>query len=127
MVADCDGIGIDIGKRLPTTEAGNITQNTKQLITQAISSTSRNSLRGPHPAFLYRKLIITDGEYLGLAAKHVQQGDLITILGAAQVPVMLRRVGDHHITIGEAYVHDIMDGGAVNSEKSKTWPPFNIP
>lgn len=126
MVADCDRIGIDIGKRLPRTEAGKMAQDTKQLITQAISSTSRNGLRGPHPAFLYRKLIITDGGYLGLAAKHVQQGDLVTILGGAQVPVMLRCVGDHHITVGEAYIHGIMDGEAVNDARSKAWQFFHI-
>lgn len=126
MVADCERTGIDIGRRFLTTKAGGMPQHTKQLITQAISSTSRNSLRGPHPAFLYRKLIITSGGYLELAAKHVQQGDLVTTLGGAQVPVILRHVEDHHIIVGETYVHGIMDGEAVNSEESKMWQFFDI-
>jgi hypothetical protein len=110
LVADCDRIGLDLGMRLPRTLSGKITNEAKSRIMQVIETKSNNSLRGPHPAFLHRKLILIEGGYLGLAAKHVQKGDVVTILGGTQVPMILRHIGDHFDFIGEAYIHGLMDG-----------------
>ncbi|ORY14944.1 heterokaryon incompatibility protein-domain-containing protein [Clohesyomyces aquaticus] len=126
LVSDCDRIGLDLGLRLPRTESGNITEETKMRIMQAIETKSNNALTGLHPAFIHRKLILTEGGYLGLTAKHAQKGDVVTILGGTQVPMVLRRNGDHFNLIGEAYIHGIMDGEAGRGERTLELEMFHI-
>jgi hypothetical protein len=55
---------------------------------------------------------VTHKGHLGLASKHVQTGDIIAILFGGQLPFVLRKVGNHYILIGEAYIDGIMDGEA---------------
>ena len=71
-----------------------------------------------------RRLIKTNGVYtrdggalLGLAPPKTKRGDIVAILFGCSVPVVLRKHisegREHYAFIGEAYVHGIMDGGAV--------------
>jgi hypothetical protein len=46
----------------------------------------------------------------GLGQKGVRAGDVICILYGGSVTYTLRKVQDHHIFVGCAYVHGIMDG-----------------
>jgi hypothetical protein len=119
LVADCNRVGLDMGIRFSTMKPGMMTQDLRHRIKEGISDSGHNSLRGPHPAFLHRNLILTKAGYLGLAPKHTREGDLVTILGGAQVPMVLRRdksEPSRFSFVGEAYIHGIMDGQAVQGE-----------
>ena len=49
--------------------------------------------------------------FVGLAPKHVENGDLIVIFPGAKFPYVLRRFDDGKcILVGEAFVHGIMYG-----------------
>lgn len=73
--------------------------------------------RETHHFTLGRKLIRTQGEYIGLCTEYVQPGDRVCILFGAQVPFILRPVREFWEVIGEAYVHGIMDGEALEEER----------
>ncbi|CZR69830.1 uncharacterized protein PAC_19730 [Phialocephala subalpina] len=62
-----------------------------------------------------RRLMTTTEGYLGLAIREARQGDLVAILYGCSCPVILRRRGDgtFHF-VGEAYMHGIMDGEAMD-------------
>ena len=57
--------------------------------------------------------ITTDGGYLGLASAATLLHDKICILLGCNVPLILRRRGEHHEIIGECYIHGIMRGEAM--------------
>jgi Heterokaryon incompatibility protein (HET) len=65
---------------------------------------------------LFRRLIRTQQKFLGICSKHAQPGDRICILFGSQVPFVLRPAGAFWEVIGEAYIHGIMDGEALNKE-----------
>ncbi|PQE04207.1 heterokaryon incompatibility protein [Rutstroemia sp. NJR-2017a BVV2] len=58
----------------------------------------------------WRRLIITQGGYLGLAPASSMAGDIIAVLPGCPTPLVLRREGERFRVIGEAYVHGIMSG-----------------
>ncbi|KAH6662018.1 hypothetical protein B0J14DRAFT_496506 [Halenospora varia] len=60
-----------------------------------------------------RRLMVSRKGYLGQVPFNSQAGDLICILFGCSVPVIIRKVKNHHILIGEAYVRGIMDGEAI--------------
>jgi Heterokaryon incompatibility protein (HET) len=68
-----------------------------------------------------RRLFVTRNAHLGLAGKAVQEGDLVTILAGGDVPFLLRaREGGEQRPydvqlVGEAYVHGVMYGEAIES------------
>ena len=68
---------------------------------------------------LDRKLITTEGGYVGLALETVEQGDAVAVLLGCSMPIVLRKVveaedGDvRWRVIGECYVHGIMRGEAM--------------
>ena len=120
LVADSERTGVDFGERIGTGKLD------KGRITEAVVQEGYRSFRGPHPAFLHRKLILTRKGYLGLAAKHVQRGDVVTILKGGNVPIILREKKDRYHLIGEAYIHGIMDGEAVGDVEAKGLHSFSI-
>lgn len=71
------------------------------------------TITSPHPFTFQRRLILTHKRYMGLAAEHVRAGDIVAVLFGAQVPLMLRKIDEHYLLVGEAYVHGIMDGEAL--------------
>ena len=67
---------------------------------------------------LNRKLITTEGGYVGLALETVEQGDAMAVLLGCSMPIVLRKVegedGDvRWRVIGECYVHGFMHGEAM--------------
>ena len=59
-----------------------------------------------------RRFMISSDNYIGLAPNEAQVGDEIFVLAGSSVPFILRPEDGHHLVIGEAYVHGLMDGEA---------------
>ena len=62
-----------------------------------------------------RRPLLASGGYLGIGPCETEQGDLVFILLGSDTPYVLRRHSqdDTLRLIGEAYVHGIMDGEAM--------------
>jgi hypothetical protein len=63
---------------------------------------------------LHRSLFVTEKGYIGLGPAKIQNGDMVCIIYGCSVPLILRAQNDHHILVGEAYVHGIMDGEVID-------------
>ena len=61
----------------------------------------------------WRRLITTNGGYLGLAPAATLPHDKICILAGCNVPLILRPRREHYEIIGECYIHGIMRGEAM--------------
>jgi hypothetical protein len=57
-----------------------------------------------------RRLMWLDNDMLGLGPAEASPDDVVSVLGGLQVPLVLRRVQQHFIIIGQCYVYGIMDG-----------------
>ena len=53
-----------------------------------------------------RRMYITHNGTLGLGPRMMQEGDEVCVLFGGRVPFLLRRKPDHHLFIGESYLHD---------------------
>ncbi|MCJ1460161.1 hypothetical protein MMC28_010540 [Mycoblastus sanguinarius] len=62
------------------------------------------------PAISGRKFFVGEAGYQGLASSFAQVGDVMAVLLGGAYPLTLRKVNDHYIMVGEAYVHGIMYG-----------------
>ena len=62
-----------------------------------------------------RKFFTTTKDLIGLGPRSMCKGDIICIMSGGRVPYVLREEGDHHRLIGEAYVHGLMEGQAVDA------------
>jgi hypothetical protein len=62
-----------------------------------------------------RRFFVTEQGMLGLGPRTMKEGDIIAVLFGGSVPFVLRPVkeGRHWRLVGDCYVHDIMDGQAV--------------
>ena len=60
----------------------------------------------------YRRMIVTQNGYIGLAPCTTEPDDIICIFLGAQTPFILRQEEDHWILLGECYIHGMMDGRA---------------
>ena len=65
-----------------------------------------------------RRLVISENGYVGLGMWNVEVGDLICILLGCNFPVILRRIENHYVLIGEAYIDGIMNGEAMEGLKN---------
>ena len=64
---------------------------------------------------------VTTGGHLGLGCSDTRQGDVVALIGGAQVPFILRPERNGNFTIlSEAYVDGIMDGEAVETSEWRT-------
>ncbi|KAM7211973.1 Heterokaryon incompatibility protein (HET) domain containing protein [Rhypophila decipiens] len=62
-----------------------------------------------------RRMGVTQLGRMALFPKMTEQGDQVVILKGGRVPLVLRAKGNGYVElVGEAYVHGIMDGEAVN-------------
>lgn len=62
-----------------------------------------------------RKIFKTDGAELGLGTESIENGDEVWLLVGADVPFTLRKIGEgEYRIVGEAYVHGVMHGEAVD-------------
>ena len=62
---------------------------------------------------VHRALFTTKRGYLGLGPELLQPGDVVSVLYGGKVPYILRPKDGHYLLVGDAYVHGIMDGEAV--------------
>jgi hypothetical protein len=62
-----------------------------------------------------RRPLLVSGDYLGIGPRETELGDLVFILLGADTPYILRRNSEDEALrlIGEAYVHGVMDGEAM--------------
>jgi hypothetical protein len=60
-----------------------------------------------------RGFATTQGGYIGLVPPVAQAGDLVVVLYGATVPYIVRRVADGYVLIGDAFVHGLMCGEAL--------------
>ncbi|KAH8692512.1 heterokaryon incompatibility protein-domain-containing protein [Phaeosphaeriaceae sp. PMI808] len=65
----------------------------------------------------HRRLVGTQGGFLGLATENVQDGDLIFILLGCGFPLVLRPQGRCYRVVGEIFVYGIMDGKVMDQLK----------
>lgn len=56
--------------------------------------------------------------FIGLAHNQAKHTDYLCILLGASVPFVLRKIDDHYIFIGEAYIHGMMYGKAIEMMES---------
>lgn len=62
----------------------------------------------------FRRLFLTDGNYIGLRAQSTQIGDQVWLVSGPSTPFILRPMqNSRYRLIGEAYVHGIIRGEAV--------------
>ncbi|KAJ4346348.1 uncharacterized protein N0V89_010277 [Didymosphaeria variabile] len=62
-----------------------------------------------------RRVMGTRDGRVGLAPKHARQGDVVAVLTGGRVPFILRPEEHHYTIVGDAYVHGIMDGEALQA------------
>ena len=67
----------------------------------------RQPLVSAAQTFNRERRMITKNGYLGLVPLLSLEGDLVCVI---RVPVVLRRVLEHYVFVGECYVHGLMDG-----------------
>ncbi|KAH7270902.1 heterokaryon incompatibility protein-domain-containing protein [Fusarium solani] len=74
----------------------------------------------------YKRGICTHTGMIGIGNRDIQVGDAICILAGGNMPFVLRQVEGHgggvaYQYIGQAYVHGIMDGEAMNEGRDLEW------
>ena len=67
-----------------------------------------------------RYCIARDGHSL-MAPPFARVGDKVCVLVGCDFPVVLRKIKDHYVFIGECYVHGIMNGEAMEAVASGTY------
>jgi len=60
-----------------------------------------------------RRFFLSENNWSGLGPWDALEGDAICILFGCRFPLILRKIEDHYILIGEAYVHGYMHGKAM--------------
>lgn len=74
----------------------------------------------------FRRSFWSNRGYLVIASHFVEEGDILCVLGGAEVPFVLRKVNSHYILMGEAYVDGIMDGEAMEGKKREDLEIFEL-
>ena len=64
----------------------------------------------------FRRLCQTENGRAGLVPGQTIEGDRVCVFSGVPIPFVIRRKGDHYQLVGPCYVHDMMDGQAVESE-----------
>jgi hypothetical protein len=81
-----------------------------------VDGTSRNFLDVADVLCNGRKVFLTASGHLGYGAWNTEAGDIVVVLGGANMPFLLRRKSNSLFElVGECYVDDIMAGEAVEA------------
>ncbi|CAJ2511112.1 Uu.00g067370.m01.CDS01 [Anthostomella pinea] len=64
-----------------------------------------------------RRFLVTEKGYMGLGPRDSRVGDHVLVLQGHRAPIVARRRGDRWRTVGESYVHGIMEGEAFDQGK----------
>ncbi len=68
-----------------------------------------------YKACAHRALFVTSKGYIGLAPWNAKSGDFIFVFNGGKTPFLLREIpGGRYKLVGEAYVHGIMGGVALD-------------
>jgi hypothetical protein len=62
-------------------------------------------------------LFLTTSGHIGLGPSEMVPGDVVCVLGGADMPMVLRKNDDCYNLVGECYIDDIMEGQAVKAIK----------
>ncbi|KAH7317392.1 hypothetical protein BKA65DRAFT_600054 [Rhexocercosporidium sp. MPI-PUGE-AT-0058] len=68
---------------------------------------------------IFRKLIRTKKEFLGLVHSGARAGDSIALLEGGALPLVIRRSGDDWVVVGDGYIHGAMHGELFKEKKCK--------
>lgn len=63
-----------------------------------------------------RRLCQTEKGRAGLVPGQTIEGDRVCVFSGVPIPLVIRRKGEHYQLVGPCYVHDMMDGQALESE-----------
>ncbi|ROW07156.1 hypothetical protein VPNG_07321 [Cytospora leucostoma] len=77
---------------------------------------------------MFRRLITTEGGYLGTAPIETESGDTVALLFGSSVPVILRRSGGDgaYLLVGSANIHGVMYGEVFEARRRKQEIPETI-
>lgn len=119
FVADKDGDGqvpapnwyedvvkamISGGDEPALSRAGTAKINSRQALVQ----------RSLEAAISNRRFFRTDYGFVGIGTDNIENGDLVSIVFGADMPLVLRPFGTFHELVGAAYVHGVMRGEATS-------------
>ncbi|EPE30488.1 hypothetical protein GLAREA_03455 [Glarea lozoyensis ATCC 20868] len=65
------------------------------------------------------RLFLTVSGHIGLGPRQIGSGDVICVLGGADMPFALRRQDGCYTLVGDCYIDDVMEGQAVEAMKMK--------
>ena len=68
----------------------------------------------------HRRLMITKMRYIGLASGHTKVGNFVCVLRGCSISIILRRVNNHFVFVGDSYVHGLMYGETMDMAEG-TW------
>ncbi|PMD21174.1 hypothetical protein NA56DRAFT_556793, partial [Hyaloscypha hepaticicola] len=68
-------------------------------------------------ACVNRTFFISKSGYMGMGPKGLTVGDLICLVLGCEVPLLLRKNGDHYLLVGECFVWGLMDGEAMRMKR----------
>ncbi|KAK3936733.1 hypothetical protein QBC46DRAFT_394344 [Diplogelasinospora grovesii] len=70
-----------------------------------------------------RRFFVTDKGFMALGPAQTQPGDRVVVVCGSHVPFVLRKDGDGdgYAVVGEAYVHGLMNGEALDEKMSDGW------
>jgi hypothetical protein len=80
---------------------------------QASGGDWKNYVHVAHSMSYKRCFFRTSKGYMCLGPNAMEAGDVVCILFGCKVPYVLRPVDGHYLLVGDAYVHGIMDGEAM--------------
>ena len=61
-----------------------------------------------------RSFFVSSKGYMGLGPLDAKVGDEICVLLGCNQPLVIRRVGDHHLVVGQCYVYGMMFGEMID-------------
>lgn len=70
--------------------------------------------RSLEAAISNRKFFRTDYGFVGIGTDNIENGDVVSIVFGADMPLILRPFGTFHELVGAAYVHGVMRGEAAD-------------
>jgi hypothetical protein len=68
-------------------------------------------------ASVNRTFFISRKGYMGMGPEIMEKEDMICVILGCNVPLVLRKVRDHYLLVGECFVWGLMDGEAMRDKK----------
>jgi hypothetical protein len=68
---------------------------------------------------LGRRFFVTKGGLLGIGPHTVKEGDEVSVVFGADMPMIFRQANEHKVLIGDCYVHGIMQGEIIEAHNKE--------